>query len=141
VAEPARDGAPAAGDLATAGAAGAPTFVRAAGGGPANRDAVVALVCGILGLGLLAGTAGLASPVALPLSVAALIYGRRGRRRADDDGAGHRGMAQAGWVMGIVGTVLGVIALIGWTVLLSLDASFLDDLEQDLDTNNDFRLD
>jgi hypothetical protein len=43
--------------------------------------------------------------------------------------------------MGIVGTVLGVIALIGWTVLLSLDASFLDDLEQDLDTNNDFRLD
>ena len=44
-------------------------------------------------------------------------------------------------VMGIVGTVLGVIALIGWTVLLSLDASFLDDLEQDLDTNNDFRLD
>jgi hypothetical protein len=139
--EPAVPAAEPVSETATAGAAGPPTFVRPAGGAAGNREAVIALVCGIVGLGVLLGTAGLAFLVSLPVSVAALVYGRRGRRAADEAGAGHRGMAQAGWVLGLAGLGLGVVALVGWGILLSVDASFLEDLEQDLDTSNDLRLD
>jgi hypothetical protein len=65
-----------------------------------------ALACGY-GLGLLG------SPVAL-------VMGRISMKRIDQSGGqlGGRGMAQAGFIMGIIGTVLLVLALIGLAVII-----------------------
>jgi len=69
-----------------------------------SSDAVTALVLGILGL-VMCGPF-----TAIP----AIIVGRKATREIDASGGQleGRGMAQAGYVLGIVGTVLGALALL-----------------------------
>jgi hypothetical protein len=97
---------------------------------PQDGGAQAALIVGIvsLGLGVLAcGLGFLGSPVAW-------VLGHRAKKRIDaSNGAlGGRGNAQAGFVLGIVGTVLlalAVLALVVFLVLLglSIDSWNLDD--------------
>ena len=47
----------------------------------------------------------------------------------------HRGLAQAGVVIGIISVVLAVLATIGWIALFS-DDDFWDDLEKELDESD-----
>lgn len=108
-----------------------PAFVRPGTVEQSNGAAVAALVCGICGLVLLLGSAGLMALFSLPLSVCAWVFGIKGRDRADRGEAGQRGLAQAGWIMGVVGTVLGVVAFLGWILVLSLSDGLLDDLRED----------
>ncbi|MFD4787049.1 DUF4190 domain-containing protein [Streptomyces sp. NPDC058459] len=77
------------------------------GPGPQNTAGTAALVLGILSIVLLC-LYGVASMV---LGVVAVILGVQGRRRADRGEATNRGQAQAGFVLGIIGIVMGVAVL------------------------------
>jgi len=84
----------------------APQYPAAGYGPPAgaskNNIGVWALVLGILSLvcfGLLAG-------------IPAIILGNNGKKAAAQGLATNRGMAQAGFVLGIIGTVLSLIGII-----------------------------
>lgn len=112
-----------------------PVFLQAQGS--SNSAAVASLVLGISGLVLFVLTGfGLVFILNLPCSVLAWIFGVQGKRREDrGEGAGQRGLAQAGHVLGVIGTVLGLLAIIGWALFFVLADDALRDLNLDgLDT-------
>ena len=84
---------------------------------PGNTQAVAALVFGIAGIAFLVGGAGLLFIINLPCSVLAWVFGRAGMRRVDrGETTAHRGLAQAGMILGVVGTVVGVLAVAAWAL-------------------------
>lgn len=84
------------------------------------------MVLGVLGLLGLVLTAGIASPLTLPLSIAAWVTGARGKRRVDrGEPVGDRHMAATGAVMGMVGVGLGILALVLWGVLIAVGVTDL----------------
>jgi hypothetical protein len=102
-------------------------------GGPAtpgppasSGNAVTALVLGILG-GVMCGPF---------TAVPAIVVGRKAMREIDDAQGrlGGRGMAQAGFVLGIVGTVLGALALLLFLGLFALGAVVSNGFSQSCDT-------
>jgi hypothetical protein len=110
-----------------------PAFAR---GTPArNGLALTSLVLGILGATLIVLTFGLGFAFALPCSIAAWICGAQARNRINlGETTAGRGQAQAGYLLGIVGVVLGVMAAAGWIAFLAAGGSF-DDLREDLERN------
>lgn len=84
-----------------------------------SHPSEVALVLGIVGACVLLMTFGLLFFVSLPLSASAWVCGRRARRRADIAGAPH-GTALAGEMLGVVGTILGVLALAGCAAIVGV---------------------
>lgn len=97
---------------------GAPAPPRPAGAGGTD---VTSLVAGIAGLVLFVFPAGfgLVFLFNLPASIAAWIVGRN---------AGERG--RTGMVLGIVGTVLGVLAIVGWAAAIALSPELRDELQK-----------
>ena len=91
-----------------------------------SGNAVTALVLGILGLVM-------CGPFT---AVPAIIVGRRALREIDDAQGrlGGRGMAQAGFVLGIVGTVLGALALLVFLGLFALGAVVSHGFSQSCET-------
>lgn len=81
---------------------------------PEHPQAVTAMVLGILGL----VCCGLASPFAI-------WTGRKAMKEIDVSGGrlGGRGQAQAGFIMGIIGTVLWVLGVLFYVVMAALAAS------------------
>ncbi len=76
---------------------------------PQNGSGTAALILGIVGLiccGLFTG-------------IPAIILGRKGMALADAGQANNRGVAQAGYILGIIVTVLSVIGIIAWVFLLA----------------------
>ena len=83
--------------------------------------------------GLLVVSGGLSSVISIICAALGIFYSRRGRARVDrGETPKHRGLAQAGYIIGIVSMVLAVLATIGWAVLIS-DEDFWDDLDRELD--------
>jgi hypothetical protein len=116
----------------------APSFT--AGARPrtgSNPLAVTALVLGIIGVGLLLLSAGLGFVIALPCSIAAWICGSHARNRiAAGEAKGSYGQAHAAYILGILGVVLGVIAMIGWLIAIAAGVSpteLQEDLQRELD--------
>jgi hypothetical protein len=111
--------------------AGRPTFVRG-GQTSANGLAVAALVLGIAGLGLLL-TVGLFFPISLPCSIAAWICGAQARNKENlGEAGGGRAQAQAAYLLGVIGVVLGVIAAVGWIAAIALGVD-LEELRRDIE--------
>lgn len=77
---------------------------------PSGTSAVVALVLGLVGGWLLLASFGLLFVVSLPLSAGAWMAGHRARRRLLPSGPQY-GLAVAGQALGVVGTVIGCLAL------------------------------
>ena len=91
---------------------------------PGNSEAVAALVLGIVSLALLLVSFGFSSIVSLACGVLAIIFGRNGRRKVDERRTRKgRAQAQAGFVMGIIGTVLSILATVFWVLMFVLGAS------------------
>lgn len=86
---------------------------------PADTSEVTALVLGLIGACAFLMSFGLLFLVSLPLSASAWICGRGARRQADVAGA-PRGMAMAGETLGIVGTIVGLLALAGCAALVAV---------------------
>lgn len=91
---------------------------------PGKRDnvlGIIGLCSSIAGVGLLVISLGFLWFVSLPLSIAGLVCGLMGRQRADrGEVDGGRGMSQAGFVIGIVGVVLHVLALLVIVLLIGV---------------------
>ncbi|WP_031039645.1 DUF4190 domain-containing protein [Streptomyces sp. NRRL F-5650] len=93
---------------------------------PQNGMGTASMVLGILACALFC----VYGVVSLVLGVLAIVFGVKGRRKAELGLANNHGQAQAGFVMGIVGVVLGVAVIVliavGITAAIN-DDSFDDD--------------
>ena len=95
---------------------GAPGYPPGYAASPPNEGlAVASMVIGIVAFVLSCGYG-----VGLLGSPVALVMGRVSMKRIDQSGGqlGGRGMAQAGFILGIIGTVLLVLGLIALTVII-----------------------
>lgn len=79
--------------------------------GPQNGSGTAALILGILGVTVCCAT------VVVP--IIAIILGRQGVQKADAGLATNRGMAQAGFVLGIIGLVVGLLWVVFWIIGLA----------------------
>ncbi len=93
---------------------------------PQNGLGTASMVLGILACALFC----LYGVVSLVLGVLAVVFGIKGRRKAESGLADNHGQAQAGFVMGIVGIVLGVAVIvliaIGITAAINEDSDGYD---------------
>jgi hypothetical protein len=102
-------------------------------GEPGNGEAVTGFVLSIASVGLLVMSAGLSTILSLGLGIAGAIVGRKGRQKVDaGETRQHRGLGQAGFVIGIVGSVLSLLATLVWILVFvaaAEDENFLEDSE------------
>ena len=90
-----------------------------AGADAPNNPAVVAIALGATGLGLLLVTVGVTFLLTLPCSVLAWVFGAQGRRRVrSGETTRNEGLATAGLITGIIGTVLGIVAAVVWVMVV-----------------------
>jgi len=103
--------------------------------GPApeqNPLAIIGFVCSLAGLILLVTVApftfGFSMLFSAPLSIAGLVCGLLGRQKVDrGELSTQRGLAQAGFALGIIGIVLHVVAVVVGIVLVALLIDALGD--------------
>jgi hypothetical protein len=86
---------------------------------PDNGQAVAGFVFSLVSLGLLVISAGLSTVVSIGCAIAGIVCSRNGKKKVD---AGltprHRGLAQAGFIVGWVSLGLSLLATIGWIVVM-----------------------
>jgi len=86
---------------------------------------------------LLLLSVGASTIISVVCAALGIYYSRKGRARVDrGETPKHRGVAQAGFITGIVTLVLSILATIFWVVLAVLyatDEGFREDLENELD--------
>ena len=89
-------------------ATSAPGYVAAP---PTDGQAVAALVLGIIGLPFIC-------PILVP-SIIALVLGRQAQKRVEASGGAltGAGIAKAGWILGIIGIVLPVLAILFFVLI------------------------
>ncbi|HEU0025173.1 MAG TPA: hypothetical protein VFQ12_11095 [Thermoleophilaceae bacterium] len=104
---------------------------------PDNGPAVAGFVLSMVAGGLLLVTGGLSSIISIGCAIAGIVQSRQGKRKVAAGETGkHAGLAQAGFIVGIISLVVSVLATIGWTlviVLLATDEGFREDFENDTD--------
>jgi hypothetical protein len=111
----------------------APARAQPAAPPQTNGLALTAVILGAVGIGLTVITAGLGFLFSLPCSVGAWICGAQARTRYDlGETSTGRGQAQAGYVLGVLGVVIGVIAAVGWIVWLASGGD-LEQLQRDIE--------
>lgn len=103
-------------------------------GSPQNALAIIGLVCSISSLATLfvfaPFTLGFSMIASGPLAIAGLVCGLVGRQKVDaGELATGRGLAQAGFVLGIVSLVLHALAVVVGVVLLGLVLEAIDDFD------------
>jgi hypothetical protein len=107
---------------------------------PDNGPAVTGFVLSLVSAGLLFVSGGISSIVSIGCSIAAIIYARKGKAKVErGETQKNRGLAQAGFVIGIVGLVLAVLATLVWgaiLVALIADDGFRQDFENEFDNSN-----
>ena len=80
---------------------------------PDNGQAVAGFVCSLVALGLLVISFGLSTIVSLGCAIAGIICSRNGKRKVDaGETPKHRGLAQAGFIIGWVSLGLSILAII-----------------------------
>jgi hypothetical protein len=86
---------------------------------PDNGQAVAGFVFSLVSLGLLVISAGLSTIVSIGCAIAGIVCSRNGKKKVD---AGlspkHRGLAQAGFIVGWVSLGLSVLATIAWIIVM-----------------------
>jgi hypothetical protein len=91
---------------------------------PDNGQAVAGFVLSLVALGLLVISAGLSTIVSLGCAIAGIVCSRNGKKKVE---AGktpkHRGLAQAGFIIGWVSLALSLLATIGWILVIALAAN------------------
>jgi hypothetical protein len=107
---------------------------------PDNGNAVTGFVLSLVAGGLLIVSGGISTILSLGLSIAGIIQSQRGKRKVrSGETTRNAGLAQAGFVIGIVSLVLSSLATVAWiiiAVLLATDADFRDDFENEFDDGN-----
>jgi len=99
---------------------GYPNYSQGYGGWPAqplppqNGMGVAAMVLGILSCAMFC----LYGVLSLVLGVIAIVLGVKGRKKAERGEATNHGQAQAGFIMGIIGTILGIAVIVFMVVVI-----------------------
>ena len=110
---------------------------------PDNGPAVTGFVLSLVSAGLLFVSGGISSIVSIGCSIAAIVYARKGKAKVErGETQKNRGLAQAGFIVGIVGLVLAVLATIVWgliLVALIADDEFRRDFENEFDNSETIR--
>jgi hypothetical protein len=108
-----------------------------------NGPAVAGFVVSIVSASLLVLSAGLSSVLSVAGSILGIVYSRKGKKKVEQgETAKHEGLAQAGFVVGIVSLCLAALATAFWTAVLVAalsDAEFRDDLEREFDNSETIR--
>ena len=87
---------------------------------PDNGQAEAGFVFSLVSLGLLVISAGLSTVVSLGCAIAGIVCSRNGKKKVDaGETPKHRGLAQAGFVIGWVSLVLSILATVGWALALA----------------------
>ena len=104
---------------------------------PDNGVAVTGFVLSLVAAGLLLLSVGLSSIVSVVCSGLGIFYSHRGRQRVDrGETPKHRGLAQAGFITGIVTLVFSLVATAFWVLILVLyatDDDFRRDFEDEIE--------
>ena len=88
-----------------------------------NGQAVAGFVLSLVAIGLLVISFGLSSIVSLGCAIGGVVCSRNGKRKVDaGETPKHRGLAQAGFIIGWVGIGLAVLATAGWIVAIAAGA-------------------
>jgi hypothetical protein len=99
---------------------------------PDNGQAIAGFVFALVALGLLVMSGGLSSIVSIGCAIVGIVCGRNGKRKVDaGETPKHRGLAQAGFVIGWVSLVLSILATAGWILFIVLAAT-----DEDFDWEN-----
>jgi len=105
---------------------------------------VAGFVLSVVAGTLLLVSAGFSSIVSVVCAGLGIFYSLRGRRKVDrGETPKHRGLAQAGFITGIVSLVLAVLATAFWLLVLILaltNEEFQNDFENDFETSDSDRL-
>ena len=87
---------------------------------PDNGPAVAGFVLSLVSVGLLVISAGLSTIVSLGCAIAGIVYSRNGKKKVDaGESPKHRGLAQAGFIIGWVSLGLSILATIAWALVLA----------------------
>jgi hypothetical protein len=108
-----------------------------------NGPAVAGFVLSIVSVGLIFLSAGLSSLISVGCSIFGIVYSRKGKKKVErGETTKNAGLAQAGFIVGIVSLCLAVLATLIWTAVLiaaATDESFRDDLEREFDNSETVR--
>jgi hypothetical protein len=110
---------------------------------PDNGPAVAGFVLSVVSGALLVVSAGLSSVVSVGCSIAGIVLSRKGKRKVEaGETARNAGLAQAGFIVGIVSLCLAALATLIWIAVLVAaiaDEDFRDDLEREFDNSDTIR--
>ena len=108
-----------------------------------NGPAVAGFVLSIVSVALLFLSAGLSSLVSVGCSIVGIVYSRKGKKKVDKgETTKNAGLAQAGFIVGIVSLCLAALATLIWIGLVIAavsDEEFRDDLEREFDNSETIR--
>ena len=86
---------------------------------PDNGPAVAGFVFSLVSGGLLIISAGFSSIISIACAIVGIVYSRKGKRKVDaGETPKHRGLAQAGFIIGWISLGLSLLATIAWTLIL-----------------------
>lgn len=104
---------------------------------PDNGPAVLGFALSLSSIGLLVISAGLSSLVSIGLGIVGMLQGAKGKRLVrDGHTAKNKDLAQAGFVIGIVATVLAGLATLFWiaiAIAIAVDEDARREFERELD--------
>jgi hypothetical protein len=90
---------------------------------PDNGQAVAGFVFSIVAIGLLFISAGLSSVISVGCAVTGIVCSRNGKQKvARGETPKHKGLAQAGYIVGWVSLGLSILATVGWILLIAFGA-------------------
>jgi hypothetical protein len=108
-----------------------------------NGPAVAGFVLSIVSVSLLVLSAGLSTLISLGCGIFGIVYSRKGKRKVQaGETTKNAGLAQAGFIVGIVSVCLSALATLIWGIVLGAaiaDEDFRDDLERELDNSQSIR--
>jgi hypothetical protein len=91
---------------------------------PDNGQAVAGFVLSLVSVGLLVISFGLSSIISVGLAIGGIVCSRIGKRKVDrGESPKHRGLAQAGYIIGWVSLALSVLATIAWVAVIIAEAT------------------
>ena len=93
---------------------------------PDNGQAVAGFVFSIVAVGLLFISAGLSTVVSIGCAITGIVCSRNGKRKVDrGETPKHKGLAQAGYIIGWVGLGLSILATLFW--ILAIAGGLIDE--------------
>jgi hypothetical protein len=108
-----------------------------------NGPAVAGFVLSIVSVALLFLSAGLSSVISVGCSIVGIVYSRKGKKKVEKgETTKNAGLAQAGFIVGIVSLCLAALATLIWIGILAAaisDEEFRDDLEREFDNSETIR--